>query len=41
MPACRPIPPDACIPCNAVINPCPVLGLYCYGAIGCCDTSPH
>lgn len=30
-----------CIACNALINPCPALGLYCDGRTGCCDSNPH
>lgn len=29
-------PVDMCIACNAVINPCPALGLECNPASGCC-----
>jgi len=32
-------PPDACLACNAIINPCNALGLYCYR--GCCSADPH
>lgn len=31
----------ACIRCNAVINPCPALGIYCAPAIGCCSSTPN
>jgi hypothetical protein len=31
----------SCVRCNAVINPCPGLGLYCWPATGCCDTVQH
>ena len=34
-------PPDqACIRCDAVVNPCPALKLYCSPAIGCCVSTP-
>lgn len=31
----------ACIKCDAVLNPCPALGLYCDAALGCCTSTPH
>ena len=32
-------PPDQCLACNAIINPCNALGLHCYR--GCCSADPH
>jgi hypothetical protein len=34
-------PPDLCVACNAWLNPCTALGLYCWPARGCCDSNPH
>ena len=34
-------PDQACIRCDAVINPCTALGLYCDPAAGCCTSTPH
>ena len=30
-----------CLMCNALINPCPPLGLFCDPNSGCCDSKPH
>lgn len=30
-----------CTACDAVINPCPALHLYCNPATRCCDSTPH
>lgn len=31
----------SCIKCDAVLNPCPALGLYCDPVARCCDSLPH
>ena len=33
--------PDACLACDAVLNPCPQLGLFCDPLSRCCTASPR
>lgn len=35
------MPDQACIRCDAVLNPCPALGLFCNPGTHCCDSVPH
>lgn len=38
--ACEVMPPSACVPCDAVINPCPDRGQVCNPDRGCCEAAP-